>query len=73
MKNTYNYYISDFTRPVQNSFHVRRYEFKNFKVYWTYRWSIAEALDKIGSRTLIVANSEMYTTEYSNYALKYKR
>lgn len=71
-KNTYHFYIPDFKRPVQNTYHSYRYEFKSFRVYWAYRWSIAEELDKRGSRTELVAGSGMYTTEYTNYSTKYK-
>lgn len=47
--------------------------FKSFKVYWAYRWLIAEELDKMGH--VIDINSKFgrpNIIKFSNYASRYE-
>lgn len=64
-------FIDDFNKPLQDTFWTKRYFFKNYKVYYAYRWMVAENLDKFGTKTELVANSGMIVTVTSNLKQRY--
>jgi hypothetical protein len=67
MKKTYGHYV-DKKEPA--SFSSVWYEFKTFKVYWTYRWWIAKQIDDYMAITPIKTQfgDQIIPT---NYASKY--
>lgn len=65
MKPTWKHWIEDFSRPLKDTYWGKYYHFKSFKVYWAYRWSIAERLDFDGvldpkDRTMTIKQSIGY-------------
>jgi len=51
------------------------YEFKTFKVYWAFRWFIAECLDKKGfiRGDVNPLDAKEKDTIYTNYSQRYIR
>jgi hypothetical protein len=50
----------------------RYHFFKSFKVYWAYRWYLAEQMDKIGTVVPLISNGSLHCVVKSNFSSKYK-
>jgi len=59
MKHTWKYWVNG-----------KYYFFKTWKVYWAYRWSVAEGIDKNG----VLDGTDRTCTKiiYTNYSNRYK-
>jgi len=64
MKETWRHYVS-------NNGNGGYYNFKTFKVYWSYRWYIAEEMDKIGALSGTDRTSKIRIK--TNYADRYSK
>lgn len=43
--NKWLFYIDDFKKPLGKTYWSKAHWFKSFKVYWAYRWYVAEQMD----------------------------
>lgn len=71
MKETYRYFVNKESKHFTGKY----YDFKCFKVYWSYRWYIAEQIDSkpvlMGTVNPLKATSKKDYI-YTNYTTKYK-
>ena len=67
MKSTYRYWVNKEGNHLTGNY----YDFKCFKVYWAYRWSIAEKIDYHTSITPVKKQYGM-VIEPTNYSKQYK-